>query len=276
MVGNEGVSLYPVYFNYSLAGFDPDKDMLEVNSLPVEAFIGRSPKPSLGGQERTLGFAGGYGGLVFDWDLRSSLEGLYSAGNVLAGGGTYSTSACTGRYAGRKAAEYALRSAAIPVDRNQVDREKKRVYAPVKRKNGVGWKELMAGIGRVMKEYCPAYKNENMLNAGLRWLEDIRENEGAAACARNPHELQRILEGFRQITSSEIILHASLARKSSSNTLDFHRLDYPETDSPEWHKYVTIKQRNGEVNIGELPLNYWLLPPYAPTYRENYEKHCSL
>lgn len=276
MVGNEGKSLYPVYFNYSLAGFDPEKDMLEVNSLPVEASIGKGRKPSLGEQARTLGFSGGYGGLVFDWDFRTSLEGLYSAGNVIAGGGSYSTSACTGRYAGRKAAEYALRSANVPVDRNQVDTEKERVYAPVKRKNGVGWKELMAGVARVMREYCPAYKNEVMLNAGLRWLEDIRENEGAAACARNPHELQRILEGLRQITSSEIVLHASLARKASSSTLDFYRLDYPEIDPPEWHKYVTIMQRNGEINIGELPLNYWLLPPYAPTYRENYEKHCSL
>jgi hypothetical protein len=33
---------------------------------------------------------------------------------------------------------------------------------------------------------------------------------------------------------------------------------------------------DGKVKIGELPINYWLLPPNAPTYEENYRRHCSL
>jgi succinate dehydrogenase/fumarate reductase flavoprotein subunit len=73
-----------------------------------------------------------------------------------------------------------------------------------------------------------------------------------------------------------MIMHASLARKASSEVLSFKRLDYPETDPTEWNKFVTIRLENGEVKAGELPLNYWLLPPYAPTYKENYEQHCSL
>jgi hypothetical protein len=28
--------------------------------------------------------------------------------------------------------------------------------------------------------------------------------------------------------------------------------------------------------LGELPYNYWLLPPHAPTYEENYERHSKL
>lgn len=277
MVGNEGRSRYPVYLNYSLAGFDPDKDMLEVNWLPPEATMAEIPaKASLGAQERWFGFVGGFGGLVFDWDFKTSLEGLYAAGNVLAGGGNYSTSACSGRYAGRKAAAYARQVVDSAIDRSQVEKEKERVYAPVRRKNGVGWKELHIGTNKILKEYCPTYKNEHMLKAGLAWLKDIRENEAAVACARNPHELQRTLESFRLMTTAEMIMHASLARKASSRGLDFNRLDYPEIDPPDWQKYVTIKQDKGQVKVGELPLNYWLLPPNAPTYRENYEKHCDL
>jgi len=74
----------------------------------------------------------------------------------------------------------------------------------------------------------------------------------------------------------EMIVHASLARKASSSALDFKRLDYPDMDPPEWEKFVTIRLENGEVKLGELPFNYWLLPPNAPTYRENYERHCGL
>jgi len=58
--------------------------------------------------------------------------------------------------------------------------------------------------------------------------------------------------------------------------LGFNRLDYPETDPPEWQKLVTIKMANGKIKEGALPLNYWLLPPNAPTYKENYEKYCGL
>ena len=73
-----------------------------------------------------------------------------------------------------------------------------------------------------------------------------------------------------------MIVHASLARKASSSALDFKRLDYPDMDPPEGEKFVTIRLENGEVKLGELPFNYWLLPPNAPTYRENYERHCGL
>ncbi len=71
-------------------------------------------------------------------------------------------------------------------------------------------------------------------------------------------------------------MQASLARKASSRALNFNRIDYPEMDPPEWKKFVTIKQENGDVKVGELPMNFWLLPPYAPTYAENYRQHCEL
>jgi len=92
----------------------------------------------------------------------------------------------------------------------------------------------------------------------------------------NPHELMRILESLSRITVGEMIMHASLSRKASSKPLDFNRIDYPHIDPPEWDKFVTTKLENGEVRVGELPFNYWLLPPNAPTYEENYEQHCGL
>ena len=81
---------------------------------------------------------------------------------------------------------------------------------------------------------------------------------------------------MERLTAGEIIMHASLARKASSAALDFKRTDYPEMDPPEWNKYVVIRLDDGEVKIGELPFNYWLLPPYAPTYGENYRQHANL
>jgi len=74
-----------------------------------------------------------------------------------------------------------------------------------------------------------------------------------------------------------VLIHAvKLTRKTSSEALGFKRIDYPEIDPPEWNKFITIKLENGEVRTGELPLNFWLLPPYASTYKENYDQHSGL
>ena len=94
--------------------------------------------------------------------------------------------------------------------------------------------------------------------------------------ARNPHELERALECLTRLTVGEMIMQASLARKASSTALDFNRIDYPEMDPPEWNKFVTIRLENGRSKVGEMPINYWLLPPNAPTYEENYREHCDL
>jgi hypothetical protein len=271
MVGNEGKTRFAVYGNYGRAGFDPDKDQLQAQATSIGSTMRGSGPPVW----LEVGFCSG-GGLVIDWDLRSTLEGLYVAGQPMLGGAEHSTAATTGRYAGRTAAEYARATAEPVIDRNQVEAEKSRVYAPIKKEKGVPWKELHAGIARVMQDYCGASRHESILNIGLRYLKEIRESEASNVYARNPHELNRVLDCFDRLTCGEMTIHASLARKASSRLLNFNRLDYPEIDPDEWHKFVTIQLEGEEVKVGELPINYWLLPPNAPTYEENYERHCSL
>lgn len=273
MVGNEGKTRVPIYQVYTQAGFDPDKDMLQAPIIPREVG-GEGPGPYMW---RTGAAGGGWegGGVVIDWDLKTSLEGLYAAGNQVAGSwGGHPGAAATGRYAGRKAAAYAKTVDAIAPERSQIEDEEARVYAAVGRDGDIGWKELHIGITRIMQIYCGEYKSEQMLKTGLWWLNSIKESEAARTYVRNPHELVRYLECLTRLTISEMVIHASLARKASSRPLDFKRVDYPDMDPPEWNKFITIRLEDGEVKIGELPLNYWVLPPNTPTHRENYEAHC--
>jgi succinate dehydrogenase/fumarate reductase flavoprotein subunit len=108
---------------------------------------------------------------------------------------------------------------------------------------------------------------------GLRLLQELRTTEFASAYASNPHELGRLMECSSLIDFGEAMLQASLARKASNSILDFHRLDYPEMDPAEWNRLLPIKQVNGETKVRELPLDYFLRAPFAPTYEENYEAH---
>lgn len=269
MIANEGKTRIPIYENYTQAGFDPDKDMLQANIMPPDGY-----RSGDWWQARGMGapqWRMGGGSFVVDWDLRSSLEGLYvSAGMGHAG------SATAGRYAGRKAAAYSKEAGEPVADRRQIEAEKSRIYGPLEEQGDIGWKELYAGICRIMQDYCGEYKSDETLKTGLWWLNSIREGELSRVQVRNPHELTRTVECMTRITMGEMIMQASLAHKASSPALGFKRLDYPEVDPPEYDKFLTTRLENGDVKLGERPFNYWLLPPYASTFKENYEKHSGL
>ena len=272
-VGNESCTRYGIYGVFTKAGFDPDKDMPQASVLPPDQYVFTPWWMGMAVRQWREGGVGG--GLIFDWDLKTTLDGLYTAG-IQGAGGDHSHAAVTGRYAARKAVEYAKTATDINIDRKQVAAEKERVYAPVKRESSLGWKELKSGLCRIMQDYCGEYKTESTLKMGLWWLQSIRESEAANVCARNPHELARALECFSHITLGEMVINASLARKASSAKLGFNRLDYPEVDPPDWNKFVTVRLNNGEVQAGERPLRWWLNSPYASNYTDNYEKHCGL
>jgi succinate dehydrogenase/fumarate reductase flavoprotein subunit len=275
MLYNEGKTKI-IFDTYQAAGFDPDKDLLQVSMMPPDLYSNRSWTAFYGAPHwRGEGFNSG-SGILFDWDLKSSLEGLYVAGQSTYAGSDHAGAACTGRYAGRKAVEFAKTAQDATGSRAQIDNEKNRVYAPVRRSEGIGWKELRAGVARIMQDYCGAYKSEETLTLGLEWLASITEGEASRVCARNPHELMRAVECLTRMKVGEVIMHASLNRKASSSFLAFQRLDYPEVDPEDWNKLVTIRLEDGGVKVGERPVDYGLLPPNAPTYAENYEKHCYL
>ncbi|MEM2425021.1 MAG: FAD-dependent oxidoreductase [Candidatus Bathyarchaeia archaeon] len=263
MVGQEGKT-WIAYRNLTQAGFDPDKDMLQCYKG-----LGAGIPPSW----RIMMFS--YGGCVVDWDLKTSLPGLYAAGYAALHSRGHSGAAVTGRWAGAKAAEYAMKAPEPKIDYQQVEAEKERVYEPVLNyKKGVGrytWKEINAAISKIMREYVGERLCEELMSIGLIWLNELREGEMRQIYARNPHELIRVLEVFSLLDMAELITRASLARKSSVPPW-FIRIDYPEEDPPEKRRRITLTMdSNGETRIGEMPLDYYLEPPFAPTLEKNYE-----
>ena len=100
-----------------------------------------------------------------------------AAGDQLFLGVAAHAASSTGRYAARKAVEYAIKMKEPRVSRKQVELEKARIYAPVKRKDGIDWKELNNGLCRVMQNYCGDLKSDELLNICLLWLKDIEKNE---------------------------------------------------------------------------------------------------
>jgi hypothetical protein len=258
MVGQEGKTKVPILENYTKAGFDPTRDLLQSYG---DGWKSGSFLP----QERQL--FGLPGGMVNDWELRTNLDGLYAAGDQLFASNCHGHAAATGHYAGRHASRYASEASLPEIESSQVEEEKKRILSLVDRDSGMGWKELNAGIARIMQNYCGEVKSEELLTIGLKLLKDIALEDTSKLHARNPHELVRCLEVLNIMTNAEPVLHSCLARQASSKHLHFRRQDYPEIDPPDWHKFVTIKSENGEVITGELSLDYY------GSLEENYSVH---
>jgi succinate dehydrogenase/fumarate reductase flavoprotein subunit len=124
MLGEESTTKI-IVDTFNKAGYDESRDLLQSYK-----FIEGSSLP----QWREAGHSGG---LVVDWNLKSTLDGLYAAGTQTFAPEDHSYCAATGRYAGRKAASYAREAGEAKISREQVAREKARVYAPVKRASGI-------------------------------------------------------------------------------------------------------------------------------------------
>ncbi len=240
--------------SYERAGFNPAKHQL----LNFNFLEGTSPSHWL---------SSAHGGPTVDWDLKTSLDGLYVAGEQMFAAGDHSYAAATGRYAGRKAGAYAKQVSQGKVLADQINLEKARVYAPIKRADGVDWKELHVGVAKAMQYFAAEFKTDVLLNMGLDALKEIQEVHVPRLYALDPHKLMRSIEDLSLLTYGEIVFNAALARKASSRVLNFFRVDYPEIDPPAWNKFVTIKLANGKVKAGELPIKYY------GDMKANYEAH---
>jgi succinate dehydrogenase/fumarate reductase flavoprotein subunit len=263
MVGNEGKTRYAIYETFNKFGFNPETDMLQCpNQTPdnykidLKDWFQNEPNMMKFWKSDTLR------GVSTDWNQMTNVEGLFAAGHESAQGGA--TAASAGYYAGHRAAEYASAAQLGKLDEAQVAAEKSRVYAPVKRMDSpdanISWKELWMGVNRVMQQDCGEIHTVALSNHGLMWLDSIKKHEMQMTYARNPHELARVLEAESRVTVAEIYLYLSIAN---------HRANEAgiSTDKKMYTKFI-----DGELVLTFKEDEWWLNPPYAATYLENYEK----
>ncbi len=248
MVGEEGNTKIPVLDYYTRQGFDPTKHALQSygNGWQSASFLP---------QERQ--FFGAPGGILHDWDLKTNIDGLYAAGDQLFASDCAGHACATGHYAGRKAAAYAATVPLQEVQAADLEKEQQRLYAPMYRREGMGWKELNMAISKAMQNYCGGVKCKDLLLEGLDLFKSYREEIVPQLSCHNPHDLMRTHEVLDILDVSELVLHACLMRESSSRPLCFERSDFPEMDPPQDRHFITIRQENGQPIRGMVEHDYF-------------------
>lgn len=257
MVGEEGKTKIPILKNYNDRGFDPTKHMLQSYGTGWQS-------ASFLDQERQL--FGAPGGILNDWDMKTNIDGIYAAGDQLFASDCAGFACCTGHYAGRKAADYTDTVQLEDYDAGEANRERARLFAPLYREEGMDWRELNMAIAKAMQNYCGGVKCDDLLKEGLDLLESFEKDIVPQISCENPHELMRAHEVFDILDVAKLILHACIARKSSSAPLFFQRSDYPQMDPEEDKRIITIRQENGKIIEGSVPLGYF------GNLKEEYEK----
>lgn len=250
MVGEEAKTKIPIFQNYNERGFDPEKHMLQSYGTGWQ---------SANFLEQERQFFGAPGGILHDWDLKTNIDGIYACGDQLYASDCAGFACATGYYAGRKASDYAKTVEYGLVDRADVETEKERLYAPLyaDKEDGISWKELNMAISKAMQNYCGGIKCDALLLEGLDLLESFEKEIVPKLTASNPHDLMRTHEVLDILTVAQLVLHASLARKSSSAPLFFRRSDYPEMDPACDRKHIAIHQENGKAVTREVPLDFF-------------------
>lgn len=284
MIGNEGKTRYTIYDLYTKSGFNPETDLLGAPPVPPEEYApGGSPyfHGVSGAAKPWRTERGAQGELYIDWDSMTTIPGLYAAG-ASAGHEGASMACSSGRYAGARAAERAANTEQCEIDPEQLEAEHKRVYAPVKRTGApdaiVSWKELWAGTARVMQCDCAEYISPDLLEHGLWWLDSIARNEAQQTFARTPHELARVLECETRITVSKAIIQANLARIAAIENDELHIQEAPQRGGIRssydiGDRLLFIRQEGTEIIREYKEPYFWLKPPYASSYLENYRIH---
>ena len=119
----------------------------------------------------------------------------------------------------------------------------------------MGWKELNAGICRIMQDHCGAVQERAHPRGGVRLLRGLAQSEAQAVRAANPHELTRTLECLSLLTAGEAVMQRVTCAAGEQQLLGFRRIDFPAVDPPEWRKLLPIRKAGDGVAVREQPLD---------------------
>lgn len=194
-------------------------------------------------------------GVATDEHFRSTVRGLYAAGDNAAGvGGAYG--ACiSGLVIGEEVGDYINEATGFEINEDQVQQQKEAALQPTTVLPGEGTEflDVECSIRYICERYVGNLRSEGMLREGVRRMNSLRREWLHKIEAGNPHYQMRALEVRNIMDMAELHLAACLNRKETRG--GYVRVDYPEQD-PAWHRKVSFQSlENGKsvLEVNELP-----------------------
>ncbi|MHB8481972.1 MAG: adenylyl-sulfate reductase subunit alpha [Nitrospiria bacterium] len=244
------LDMYPSQVLYWTANdIDPGKEPVEVQT--TEPYI-------VGGHCQ--------GGYWIDVNRRTTLEGLYAAGDVAGGAPFKFVSGCWAEavIAARDAVASMSRYPSEKIDSKTIDEEAKRIYQPLlnyrhKPAQGVLPYDMEVRLQKIMDEYAGGVStyyemNEEMLLIARKQLAKI-PGQFEYLIANDLHQLMKAHEIIDRVDVARVLVEHLLYRKETRWPSYQTRMDYPERDDEHWLKFVNSRRNpeTGEIKMLTRP-----------------------
>lgn len=197
------------------------------------------------------------GGIFTDETFRTSLEGLYAAGE--AGPGV-SLPFCivSGANSGRFASWYARETEPVELkreDRLWIDKKQQEANRFLEAKpDPLGDpRSIKQHIKETMWKYVGTLRTDEDLGRGLEELRRIEEEEIPHLYAKDERSLREAIEVSNMVLVSKMIAESARFRTESRGL--HQRLDYPKEDNVNWLKNVILQASEGEMRLFTRPVD---------------------
>jgi adenylylsulfate reductase subunit A len=234
--------------------------------LQDEMYYGRgggkmAPVEITGSEPHVVG-GHGLSGFWIDVQRRTSLAGLWAAGDVAGGSPKkYAPGAwAEGVLAVRDMIDDVAKRKPVELDEEQVLRERDRVFAPFEDRGGGGAtpRELEERLQKVMDEYAGGISQMYGYSEGELKIAELHlrrlEQEFAALTASSLHELLHAHELMDRVTVAQTLVAHMLHRKETRWHCYQERLDYPERDDARWSVFVNSLRKGDKIEMVERPV----------------------
>lgn len=185
------------------------------------------------------------GGIVSDINARTSLKGLYTAGEV----------AFTGIHGANRLASNSLLEALVFSERAFKSARKefkkasvvsKRLNTAARKKNEkVGENIIFRNkevLRKIMWDYVSIVRKESRLTEALKKIKTIKEE--VKRIFENSQIFPELIELRNMVQVAELITYSALTRKESRGL--HYIVDYPEKDDERWKKDTMLRKDNGK------------------------------
>lgn len=208
-------------------------------------------------------------GYWIDVKRRTTIKGLYAAGDVAGGAPKKYVSGCwvEAKIAAESALDDMIGIGLAEIDTKDLQKERERVFAPlqcaarVEGSNGILPEEMRERLQKIMDEYAGGIStnyelDDNRLLVARNLIERLREREGYLM-AQNSRELVKAHEVIDRIDVARVLIEHLLYRKETRWPGYQTRLDYPARDDENWLKFVNsiCDPITGKITVVERPLS---------------------
>jgi succinate dehydrogenase / fumarate reductase flavoprotein subunit len=212
------------------------------------------------------------GGVKTDVDGRTSIDGLYAAGEVACvsvhGGNRLGANSLLDTLVfGRRAGEHAAdRAAHMGMPELRGNEELRRDAAEIESimarpRDGRRVSEVKNELGELMNRYAAVFRDEEGLETALETIGRLKEEAGKAwiddrGTVFNQDVLGALELGF-MVDCAETIVISAIERKESRGAQ--FRADYPERNDDEWLKHidVTLTDDGPQVSYSPVTITQW-------------------